>query len=724
MKDRRVHRVVTVCVLAAMAAGIAGGISPATASAHGVKARQVTEKMLKTQPDKNYKIQKQYQGKAKDAEYVNYFLKEDIQTVSLTVDKNNLDYLFQNGSEKPTVMADSVKIGDETYGYVGLKTKGNYTLDHTYNDNVANDRFSFSINFGKYITKEKYGEDQNFHGCDKISFNNFYFDKSMLKEYFALKLLNEMGLPAPQYGLAKVYINGKFYGVYSMIENMQKSILKRYLSVGGKALSDYLVKPTHTNMQYDENMDSYLTKAGTYDLGKDITTDKNGLSQAKGVLAEQSGLWENNEDTLTKVKNELPRVFTWQKKLTLLSQGKDSKGNKIDVNSDEYIKELEQVMDVEEVVKYFATHSFLVQNDNMFVTQQNFGLYVDKDGKSMLLPWDYDLSFGCYYPSTAEATANLNIDQMYKEDMGGEFGEETMKKFTYADYPLFQVIYQNKELMKKYHQYMKDCSKIVLTGGTVTDGQVFEAGRFYASAQKLKDKLFKAAAEPLASNVEYLNYTEQPRDVKIAFPNITKILALRSAGVISQVDGLQATVSGYGCNLESLGNAVQSRNTGTGTLAIADAATGIYLIGDYSNHGNDSRPPSLTAEKLDPSNEVYQKLKKASGVSSDEDIVVYSMSDTSEPKDGYKMYLPIGSGMDPSQVSVYCYTPEGMKYLESSTQDRTVTADSDSIRYVAVVKGKRAADWVKWLGLALVALAVIAAVLGFFHKKRQEKRGA
>lgn len=62
--------------------------------------------------------------------------------------------------------------------------------------------------------------------------------------------------------------------------------------------------------------------------------------------------------------------------------------------------------------------------------------------------------------------------------------------------------------------------------------------------------------------------------------------------------------------------------------------------------------------------------------------------------------------------------------MESSTQDRTVTADSDSIRYVAVVKGKRAADWVKWLGLALVALAVIAAVLGFFYKKRQEKRGA
>ena len=89
------------------------------------------------------------------------------------------------------------------------------------------------------------------------------------------------------------------------------------------------------------------------------------------------------------------------------------------------------------------------------------------------------------------------------------------------------------------------------------------------------------------------------------------------------------------------------------------------------------------------------------------------------------MYLPVGSGMDPSQVSVYCcYTPEGVKYLKSTTQDRTVIADSDSIRYVAVVKGKQAAEWVKWLGLALVGLAVIAAVLGFLHKRRKEKRGA
>lgn len=152
-----------------------GGISPATASAHGVKARQVTEKMLKTQPDKNYKIQKQYQGKAKDAEYVNYFLKEDIQTVSLTVDKNNLDYLFQNGSEKPTVMADSVKIGDETYGYVGLKTKGNYTLDHTYNDNVANDRFSIFLQFWQVYHERKVWRRPEFPWLRQNQFQQFLF---------------------------------------------------------------------------------------------------------------------------------------------------------------------------------------------------------------------------------------------------------------------------------------------------------------------------------------------------------------------------------------------------------------------------------------------------------------------------------------------------------------------------------------------------------------------
>lgn len=112
----------------------------------------------------------------------------------------------------------------------------------------------------------------------------------------------------------------------------------------------------------------------------------------------------------------LPTALGWQKKLTQLSSGTDFNNNKIDVNSNEYLELLGQVIDIDEALRYFATHSWLVQIDNMFVEQHNMGLYIDTNGKSLFLPWDYDLCFGCYYPSTAETTANMDIDLMYKDD--------------------------------------------------------------------------------------------------------------------------------------------------------------------------------------------------------------------------------------------------------------------------------------------------------------------
>ena len=34
---------------------------------------------------------------------------------------------------------------------------------------------------------------------------------------------------------------------------------------------------------------------------------------------------------------------------------------------------------------------------------------------TIFVPWDYDLSFGCYYPSTAQYTANYDIDMYHNK---------------------------------------------------------------------------------------------------------------------------------------------------------------------------------------------------------------------------------------------------------------------------------------------------------------------
>ena len=74
--------------------------------------------------------------------------------------ENNLNYLLQNAGAEPYVMATSVTLGDTTLGWCGLRTKGNYTLHHSDVSNPGSDRFSFTVNFGKYIKKEQYGETQ------------------------------------------------------------------------------------------------------------------------------------------------------------------------------------------------------------------------------------------------------------------------------------------------------------------------------------------------------------------------------------------------------------------------------------------------------------------------------------------------------------------------------------------------------------------------------------
>lgn len=150
---------------------------------HGTATEWITEDMVNNTPPTDYAVNKATQGDAQNGAYNAYFLEDEIQTVYIEIEENNLNYLLQNAIDESYVMATSVTIGDVTLGYPGLRTKGSYTLEHSVTENEGSDRFSFTINFGKYIKKKDYGSKQNFFGCDKISFNNFFFDKTMMKKF-------------------------------------------------------------------------------------------------------------------------------------------------------------------------------------------------------------------------------------------------------------------------------------------------------------------------------------------------------------------------------------------------------------------------------------------------------------------------------------------------------------------------------------------------------------
>lgn len=626
---------------------------------HGTALEWITQDMVNNTPPADYTVNSATQGEAETGAYSAYFLKDKIQTVHIEIEENNLNYLLQNAIDEPYVMTTNVTVGDVSFGYCGLRTKGSYTLEHSVTENEGSDRFSFTINFGKYIKKKEYGEKQNFFGCDKISFNNFFFDKTMMKEFFALMLMDEMGLPTPEYGLAKLYINGNYYGVYAMVEAMDHSILERYYGVDKSELSSYLCKPEGTRFLYEE------------------------------IQADPSLLWEQDEDTLKEVEDILPVVNEWVTRLNFLSNGMDFNGQAVNVNSSEYLELVNQVLDTEEAVKYFAVHSWLCQMDNMFDGQKNFGLYIDKEGKAVLVPWDYDLSFGCFYPSSAENTANYPLDIMFRMDYGRAGEEAQMAEEVYANFPLFHIIYQNRTLMQKFHNYMMECSKVVTLGGTVAStGKTYDPGYFNSILEMLKEDVLEAATEETAENVYYMNNIRQPNGVKKGLPNLAKILAMRSVGVANQVNGIASAVCTYGCDLSTLGNAIKGSYRKSGILTSVDPATGIYVTAEYGG-GKNASAPVITVTKLAEEDVICDMFKKELGADEDDLVAVYKISNKGTAINTFLLTVPVTQEFlqAAGEFKFFTHVNGALQEFEMYGNDNLFTGETDVMDYIVVTKG-------------------------------------
>ena len=645
------------------------------------------------------------QGKAKDGTYADYFLKDDLQEVRIQMDENNLDYVFQNATEKPTVLADSVSIGGKEVKYAGFKSKGNYTLSHTYSDSLS-DRFSFTINFGKYIKKKNgYDDGQNFYGVKKISFNNFFFDKTMMKEYCAFKLWHAMGVPAPEYGLAKVYINDEYYGVYFMVESMDSTIIKR--STGSGKASDYIVKPQNCIVKYSSALDSYKdSESGQFTLdslqnSNALVQDSNGYWIANSLLAATSqGLWERDDSTLQDVAEMMPTVLNWEEKLTLLSGGKDFSGNSIDVNSKEYLELLESIIDTDEVVRYFATHSFIVQKDYMFTWQQNFGLYVDDNGKAMYIPWDYDIGWGAYGGSAnAQSIANLNRDVMYSRGTftdGYTITNDSTPDSVYRDFPMIYVIWQNDSLREKYYKYMDDCAKITDLGGTTSFGDPYDSATISTAIEEMFPKLKEALKEELASNAYYINHENnmgniplvQPDTLNLALPNLKKGIAMRSVGVYLQSKNIDSKVTGYGCDYGTVGNSLTGTPSTSGNLTCVNEDTGIFAVANYSDDTDEG--PVLSVEELKTNDSVYRAIQSKIGdTKEDQQLIVYHISNTKQPTGKYQLYIPMSRqfAWDGAQVYTYNNSSDTLKkQSDVAIDDNIYSFETSDLTYVAVLK--------------------------------------
>ena len=108
-------------------------------------------------------------------------------------------------------------------------------------------------------------------------------------------------------------------------------------------------------------------------------------------------------------------------------------------------EDIESVVNIDEVIRYFVVHNFVVNSDSYTGTMvHNYYLY-EEDGQLSMIPWDYNLAFGTmsFFGGDAGSIINDPIDTPISVTGSG-------------DRPMIDWILSNDEYLELYHQYFSE----------------------------------------------------------------------------------------------------------------------------------------------------------------------------------------------------------------------------------------------------------------------------
>ena len=105
--------------------------------------------------------------------------------------------------------------------------------------------------------------------------------------------------------------------------------------------------------------------------------------------------------------------------------------------------ELSEVLDIDEVLRYFVIHNFVVNGDSYTGSMiHNYYLH-ESNGRLSMIPWDYNLGFGTFQASNATSSVNDPIDTPLSVGSGDSR-------------PMADWIFENEEYTERYHELFSE----------------------------------------------------------------------------------------------------------------------------------------------------------------------------------------------------------------------------------------------------------------------------
>lgn len=359
----------------------------------------------------------------------------------------------------------SVVIDGEAYKNVGIRAKGNTSLSTV--SAMNSNRYSFKIEFDQYDSTKSY------YGLDKFSLNNLIQDNTCMKDYMVYQMMNAFGVNAPLSSYAYITVNGEDWGLYLAVESVEEAFLQRNygkdygelykpdsMSFGGGRGNGRNFDP---DVMFDaeggqEALMPEIPEEGEQPKlteGVEIPELPEGVGEADmpdmpqrgnfgGEGKDFGGSGMGSDDVKLKYIDDDPESYS-----NIFDNAKTDPTSADKTRLIQSLKalsegtDIENVVEVEEVLRYFVVHNFVCNGDSYTGSiVHNYYLY-EKDGKLSMIPWDYNLAFGTFQSASAADSVNEPIDTPVTS---GEL----------SDRPMVAWIFEEEEYTEQYHTYFAE----------------------------------------------------------------------------------------------------------------------------------------------------------------------------------------------------------------------------------------------------------------------------
>lgn len=585
--------------------------------------------------------------------------KESITEINIDIDESDWNWLIENATDEE-YRSGNITINGETFYNVGIRPKGNTSLTNVAKDDTT-DRYSFKIKFDEYV------DGQTYHGIESIVLNNNIQDNTSMKEYITYDLYEFLGVATPEMSYSYITVNNDDWGLYLAIEVVDK----RYLENNFGTTEGNLYKPETMGVGGGNNngkaqmgggeppnKNGEMPGAGAPPNMNEGVQNKEGSSgnpqgeamppqneqeKQNGAEGNNETAIENNAESDQTEKNETKGLggmgdngnpgggrpvegadfvyidddvssYSIVRDSAVFKRTTDEDFKKV-INMLKNLKDgtnLEEVLDVEEVLKYFAVNTYIVNLDSYSGQMyHNYYLY-ENNGKCQILPWDLNLSFGGYGAknggSGTSSTINFPIDNPVSGDL--------------EDMPLIGKLLEVDEYKELYHSYLQKIAD-----------EYFNSG-YYSDLVNKIDTLISPYVEK--DPTAFCTYEEY----KASIPEMITFGEDRTKSVLAQLNGEQPSTT-YG-DIESTIN--------------------MSALGDMG--GGDGKP----GEKDKNTNEVNSKTttKSQNGIENG-DMVPSMQNNEAVPKD---LNISEQNQDNPSQAN-----QEGMQQSQESNNKNNENAD-------------------------------------------------